>query len=82
MPEQRRQRLPDLPVEAGFPQFLYEDSVRVSQHIQPFARHLADYADGKTRARERMPPYRVFRKAELGAQGPNFVLEEESQRLS
>src|SRR6266516_953880 len=78
---QHRERLPQLAVEPRAADLLLEDRVGLAQDLEPLARHLADDPDRQPWPRERLPPDHPFREAELLADAPHLVLEEQSQRL-
>src|SRR6185437_12846767 len=69
-------RLPNLVVETGFANLVEIDSIRFAQDFESVARDLARYADGKARARKRMPPHESFGQAQFTTQCTYLVLEE------
>src|SRR5207247_3008330 len=78
---EHRERLRHAAIEIGGAQLLEEDRVRAPEHVERMAIDGTDDADGEPRTGERMPPEDVLGDPELGANAPNLVLEEPSQRL-
>ncbi len=79
--QQHHRALPDLPIQPSLGQLLAGDGVGLTQGLQTFAGDLADDADAQTRAREGLTPDDLVRQAQLGADGPDLVLEEGAQGL-
>src|SRR5204862_5540228 len=78
---QDRERLPQLAVEPGAPDLLLEDRVGLAQDLEPLTRDLADDPDRQARPRERLAPDHPLGKAELLADAPYLVLEQQPERL-
>ena len=71
--------LPDTAVKAGFRDFLTEDGIRFTDDGELFFRDFAEDADGKTRPREGLAPYKVARDAEFLTDGTDFIFKEGAQ---
>src|SRR5262249_19084951 len=78
---QHREALPELTVEAGLSDLLLQDRIRFTQDLQPLGGHFADDPDRQTRPREWLPPDHSLGQAELLADAPDLVLEQQTQRL-
>ena len=73
--------LADFVGDSGFVDFFAPDRVGVLYHFDFLGGYFADDTDAKSRAREWLTEYEVFRDAELKAGFSYFVFEEVAQRL-
>src|SRR5439155_14937139 len=58
-----------------------QNRIGLSQNLQPRSGDWPETADGQAGPRERVPPDRFLRQAELEAEAADFVLEQIPQRL-
>ena len=73
--------LADFVGDSGFVDFFAPDRVGVLYHFDFLGGYFADDTDAKSRAREWLTEYEVFRDAELKAGFSYFVFEKVAQRL-
>src|SRR5205823_2260107 len=78
---QHGERLPEIAVETGTTYLLLQHRIGVAQDLEPLARDVADDANRETGPWKRLPPHHALRHAELLADTPHLVLEQEAQRL-
>ena len=73
--------LPQTRGTAGPPDLLDHDGIGVAQDLRPLGRDLADDAHAEAGTGKRLAPHDVVRQAELLADGPHLVLEQQAERL-
>ena len=78
---EHREILVDVAVDAGDFDFLAEDSVRILENIELFLGDVAEDTYGKSGARERLTPDKIFGDTELESDLADLVFKQVAQGL-
>ena len=80
--QEDRERLPDLPIEAGLHHLVLQHGVGVAEDLEVGRGDVAHHAHAEAGAGERLPPDDFLGHAQFFAEQPDFVLEQIAQRLN
>src|SRR5690606_1809038 len=80
--QEHGERLAHFVVQIRFVQLFDEDSIRTTQQVAVLFLHFAQYANTKTRPRERVTVQHVVRQAQFQTNLAHFVFEQLFQRLN